>query len=72
MHLGAALVAAPSADVQIGPSPSAQPAIGDREIEQSAAPLEQLARANFGDLDDAELEARACGAAARIFVGGAE
>jgi len=49
-------IAAPAADVQIGPSSSAQPAIADREIEQSAATLEQLARANFGDLDDAELK----------------
>jgi hypothetical protein len=45
-----------SADVQIGPSAGAQPAIGEPETEQAAATLEQLARANFGDLDDAELK----------------
>ncbi len=45
-----------SADEQIGPSPQAQPAIGEREAEQAATALEQLARSNFGDLDDAELK----------------
>ena len=48
--------AAASADVQIGPSPGAQPGIGDREVEQAGATLERLARSNFGDLDDAELK----------------
>ena len=45
-----------SADVQIGPSPAAQPGIGDREAEQAGATLEQLARSNFGDLGDAEVK----------------
>ncbi|MGH7915276.1 MAG: hypothetical protein ACREPW_11620, partial [Candidatus Binataceae bacterium] len=47
---------ADSTDVQIAPSPGAQPGIGNREVEQAAAALEQLARSNFGDLDDAELK----------------
>jgi len=45
-----------SADEQIGPGAGAQPGIGDREVEQSAASLERLARSNFGHLDDAELK----------------
>jgi hypothetical protein len=44
------------ADVQIGPSPAAQPGIGDHEAEQAGATLEQLARSNFGDLGDAEVK----------------
>jgi hypothetical protein len=48
--------AAARADVQIGPSSGAQPGLGDREVEQAAAALERLARADFGDLDDAELK----------------
>ncbi|HVA83728.1 MAG TPA: hypothetical protein VNF28_02405 [Candidatus Binataceae bacterium] len=47
---------AASADAQIAPGPGAQPGIGDREVEQAAATLEQLARSNFGHLDDAELK----------------
>jgi hypothetical protein len=47
---------AANADVQIGPSAGAQPGIGDREVLEAGATLEQLARANFGDLDDAELK----------------
>lgn len=37
-------------------SQDVQPPIGDRETEQAGAALEQLARANFGDLSDAELK----------------
>src|SRR6202034_3791387 len=47
---------AASADVQIGPSPDAQPGIRNREVEQAAAILARLARSNFGNLDDAELK----------------
>ena len=48
--------APPVTETNIGPSPGAEPAVAEREILQSAAALEQLARANFGDLDDAELK----------------
>src|SRR5260370_40513704 len=41
---------------QLGVNSRSEPAIGDHEIEQGAATLEQLAHANFGDLSDAELK----------------
>jgi hypothetical protein len=45
-----------STGAQPGVNSSAEPAIGDHEVEQAAAPLEQLARSNFGNLSDAELK----------------
>jgi hypothetical protein len=41
---------------QISPSSGAGTGIGEREVEQAGAALEQLARSNFGDLNEAELK----------------